>query len=45
MDLHHAVILLPVHLASFAHKFVSGLWDAKFYFSESQDAIVLQTCH
>ena len=37
------MILLPVHPASFAHNFVSGMQS--FYFSESQDAIVLQTCH
>ena len=37
------VIMLPVHPASFAHNFVSGMQS--FYFSESQDAIVLQTCH
>ena len=37
------VILLPAHPASFAHNFVSGM--QRFYFSESQDAIVLQTCH
>ena len=30
--------LLPVHPASFAHNFVSGMQI--FYFSESQDAIV-----
>ena len=29
--------------ASFAHNFVSGMQS--FYFSESHDAIVLQTCH
>ena len=40
---HLAVILLPVHPASFAHNFVSGMQS--FYFSESQDAIILQTCH
>ena len=38
----NAVILLPAHPASFAHNFVSGMQS--FYFSESQDAIVLQTC-
>ena len=38
-----SVILLPAHPASFAHNFVSGMQS--FYFSESQDAIVLQTCH
>ena len=37
------VILLPTHPASFVHNFVSGMQS--FYFSESQDAIVLQTCH
>ena len=36
-------ILLPAHPASFAHNFVSGMQS--FYFSESQDSIVLQTCH
>ena len=36
------VILFPGHPASFAHSFVSGMQS--FYFSESQDAIVLQTC-
>ena len=40
---HKAVILLPAHPASFAHNFVSGMQNV--YFSESQDAIVLQTCH
>ena len=38
-----AVILLPAHPASFVHDFVSGMQS--FYFSESQDAIVLQTCY
>ena len=37
------VILLPAHPASFTHNFVSGMQS--FYFSESQDAMVLQTCH
>ena len=37
------VILLPAHPASFAHNFVSGMQS--FYFSESQDAIVLKACH
>ena len=32
--------LLPAHPASFAKNFVSGMQS--FYFSESQDAIVLQ---
>ena len=36
------MIFLPAHPASFAHKF-SGMQS--FYFSESQDAMVLQTCH
>ena len=37
------VILLPAHPASFGHySFVSGMQS--FYFSESQDAMVLQTC-
>ena len=38
-----SVILFPSHPASFAHNFVSGMQS--FYFSESEDAIVLQTCH
>ena len=38
-----AVIFLPAHPASFAHNFVSGMQS--FYFSEPQDAIVLQICH
>ena len=37
------MILLPVHPASFVHNFVSGMQS--FYFSENQDAIVLQICH
>ena len=37
------VILLPAHLASFAHNIVAGMQS--FHFSESRDAIVLQTCH
>ena len=41
--LYYPVIFLPVHPASFGHKFVSGM--QRFYFSESQDAMVLQTCH
>ena len=41
--LPYTVILLPAHPASFAHTFVSGMQS--FYFSESQDAIVLQTWH
>ena len=36
---YSAVILIPAHPASFAHNFVSGMQS--FYFSESQDAIVL----
>ena len=45
VDCNHnnSVILLPAHPSSFAHNFVSGMQS--FYFSESQDAIVLQTCH
>ena len=39
----YVVILLPAHPASFVHNFVS--WMQSFYFSESQDTIVLQTCH
>ena len=35
--------LLSAHSASFTHNFVSGMQS--FYFSESQDAIVLHTCH
>ena len=42
-SLAKAVILLPGHPASFAHNFVSRMQS--FYFSESQDAKVLQTCH
>ena len=42
-NLTPSVILLPEHPASFAHNFVSGMQI--FYFSKSQDAIVLQTCH
>ena len=38
-----AVILLPAHPAFFTQNFVSGMQS--FYFSESQDAIVLQICH
>ena len=34
---------LPAHPASFVHNFVSGMQS--FHFSESQDAMVLQTCH
>ena len=41
--IHYAVIFLPAHPASFAHNVVSGMQS--FYFRESQDAIVLQTCH
>ena len=37
------VILLPAHPAFFTHTFVSGM--QRFYFSESQDALVLLTCH
>ena len=39
MDSTLSVILLPAHHASFA----SGVQS--FYFSESQDAIELQTCN
>ena len=35
-----SVILLPAHPASFAHNFVSGMQS--FYFSQSQDAMLLQ---
>ena len=38
-----AVIFLPVQPTSFTHTFVSEMQS--FYFSESQDAMVLQTCH
>ena len=34
---------LPAHPASFTHNFVSGM--QRFYFSESQGAMVLQTCN
>ena len=37
------VIFLPAQPASFTHNFVSGMQS--FHFSESQDAVVLQTCH
>ena len=37
------VIFLPAHPVSFAHNFFSGMQS--FYFSESQDAMVLQTYH
>ena len=36
------MIFLPVLPASFVHNVVSGMQS--FYFNESQDAIVLQTC-
>ena len=36
------VFFLPVHPASFTHSFCSGMQI--LYFSESQDAMVLQTC-
>ena len=39
----NTVICLPVHPASFTHNFVSGM--QRFYFSQSQDTMVLQTCH
>ena len=35
--------MLPTLPASFAHHFVSGMQS--FYFGESEDAIVLQTCY
>ena len=38
-----SVIFLPANPASFAHNFCSGMQS--YYFSESQDAMVLQTCH
>ena len=38
-----AVIFLPVQPASYTHAFVLRMQN--FYFSESQDAMVLQTCH
>ena len=38
-----AMIFLPVHPASFTQGFCSGMQS--FSFSESQDAMVLQTCH
>ena len=41
--LNAGTVILPVHSASFTHNFVSGMQS--FYFSESQDALVLQTCH
>ena len=37
------MILLPAHPASFSNHFVSGMQS--FYFSDSEDAIVLQACH
>ena len=37
------MILLLAYPVSFAQDIVSGMQS--FYFSESQDAIVLQTCH
>ena len=41
--IHNSVILLPAHPASFTYNFVSRMQS--FYFRESQDARVLQTCH
>ena len=35
--------VLPAYPASFTQNFVSGMQS--FYFSESQDAMVFQTCH
>ena len=43
LNLSSSVILLPAHPAFFTHNFVSGMQS--FYFIESQDALVLQTCH
>ena len=37
------IFFLPAHPASFTHNFVSGMQS--FYFSEAEDAMVLQTCH
>ena len=37
------MILLPAHPASFTHNFVPGMQS--FYFSESKDVMILQTCH
>ena len=34
---------LPANSTSFTHNFGFGM--QRFYFSESQDAMVLQTCH
>ena len=42
LGFNSAVILLPAHPASL-HIILS--LGCSFYFSESQDAIVLQTCH
>ena len=41
-QLLYSNVLLPAHSAFFAHHFVSGMQS--FYFGESEDAIVLQTC-
>ena len=41
--IHSGSDLLPVHPSSFAHNFVSGVQI--LHSSESQDAIVLSTCH
>ena len=38
-----SVIFLPAHPASFTHNFISGVQSC--YSSESQDAMVLQTCY
>ena len=43
LHISNPVILLPAHPASLAHNFVSVIQSS--YFSESQDAKVLQTCH
>ena len=42
-DGREAVLLVLAHPASFAHNFSSGMQS--FYFSESQDAMVLQAYH
>ena len=38
-----SVILIPAHPVSYTQNFVSGMQS--IYFRESQDAMVLQTCH
>ena len=42
-DGQEAVLLVPAHPASFANNFFSRMQS--FYFSESQDAMVLQAYH